>query len=297
MANNKLLLKKDLKEKCELINIEIDRFLPRKDEYPKQIHKAMRHTLFAGGKRLRPYLLINSYRLFKDDYKKTLLLAGAIEILHTYTLIHDDLPEIDNDDYRRGKKSCHIVYGSDMALLAGDALLVNAFEAITTMEADENIKLKIIEELARETGDSGLIAGQMADILNEKKKVSKSTLEFIHKNKTARLFNLPIRFGCYLAEAPEKDILQLEKFGDKLGLAFQIVDDILDIEGEKETMGKSKGKDKKAQKATFPSVYGLSESHQMAEKLINEAKSLLLPYGDRAEILHLLCDFILTRKF
>ncbi len=292
-----MLLKKDLKEKRELVNIEVDRFLPRKDEYPKQIHKAMRHTLFAGGKRLRPYLLVNTYLLFKDDVKKTYLLAGALEMLHSYTLIHDDLPEIDNDEYRRGKKACHIVYGSDIALLAGDALLVNAFEAITTLDLDPKLKLTIIQELAEETGHGGLIAGQMIDILSEGKKVSRSTLEYIHKNKTARMINLPIRFGCYLAEAPEEDLIRLEKFGTKLGLAFQIVDDILDVEGNLQTMGKSAGKDKQAKKATFPAVYGLDESKRMAEKLIEEAKALLNPYGEKAEILILLCDFILTRKF
>lgn len=297
MSINNLLLKKDLKEIRELINIEVDRFLPRKDEYPKQIHKAMRHTLFAGGKRLRSYLLVNTYKLFKDDVERTFLLAGAIEMLHSYTLIHDDLPEIDNDDYRRGKKACHVVYGSDIALLAGDALLVNAFEAITHLDIDPKLQLQIIKELAEETGHKGLIAGQMVDILSEGKKISKSTLEYIHKNKTARMINLPIRFGCYLAEASESDLKRMEKFGTKLGLAFQIVDDILDIEGNKQTLGKSIGKDKKAQKATFPAVYGLEESKKMAEKLIEESKALLKPYGEKAEILLMVCDFVLTRKF
>ncbi|MDO9578909.1 MAG: polyprenyl synthetase family protein [Candidatus Cloacimonadales bacterium] len=297
MSINKMLLKKDLKEKRELVNIEVDRFLPRKDEYPKQIHKAMRHTLFAGGKRLRPYLLVNTYLLFRNDVKKTFLVAGAVEMLHSYTLIHDDLPEIDNDDYRRGKKACHVVYGPDIALLAGDALLVNAFEAITTTDLDDKLKITLIEELAKEAGDKGLIAGQMVDILSEGKKVNKATLEYIHKNKTARLINLPIRFGCYLAEAPEEDIKRLEKFGNKLGLAFQIIDDILDIEGDQEILGKTIGKDKKAHKATFPSVYGLEESRRMAEKLIEEAKALLKPYKERANILLLLCDFVLTRTF
>ena len=295
MNENKILLKKDLKEKRELVNIEVDRFLPRKDEYPKHIHKAMRHTLFAGGKRLRPYLLVSTYLLFGNDVKKTLLPAGAVEMLHSYTLIHDDLPEIDNDNFRRGKKACHIVYGSNIALLAGDALLVNAFEALTAADLDEKLKITMIEEMAKEAGDNGLIAGQMVDILSEGKKVNKATLEYIHKNKTARMINLPIRFGCYLAEAPEEDIKRLEKFGNKLGLAFQIVDDILDIEGDQETLGKTIGKDKKAKKATFPSVYGLEESRRMAEKLIEEAKALLKPYKEKAEILLQLCDFVLTR--
>ncbi len=297
MSTNKMVLKKDIKEKRELVNIEIDRFLPRKDEYPKQIHKAIRHTLFAGGKRLRPYLLINTYLLFSDDIKKVLLTAGAIEMLHSYTLIHDDLPEIDNDDFRRGKKACHVVFGSDIALLAGDALLVYAFEAINSTDLDNKLKLKILKELAQEAGHKGLIAGQIVDIESEGKKVSVETLKYIHHNKTARLINLSIRFGCYLADAPEEDRKRLEKFGQKLGLVFQIVDDILDIEGDSEQMGKSVGKDKKAQKATFPSIYGLEKSKAKAEKLINEAKELLNPYKEKAKLLRMLSDFVLTRKF
>jgi geranylgeranyl diphosphate synthase, type II len=298
MSTKNMVLKKDLKEKRELVNIAIDRFLPRKDEYPKQIHKAIRHTLFAGGKRLRPYLLINTYLLFKDDIDKTLLVAGAIEMLHTYTLIHDDLPEIDNDEYRRGKKACHVLFGSDIALLAGDALLIYAFQAITNAEEiDEKLRLDFIKELSIEAGHTGLIAGQMVDIQSEGKKISKETLEYIHNNKTGKLLSLSIRFGCMLAEVPEEDQKRMKRFGQKIGLAFQIVDDILDIEGSIEDLGKTIGKDAKTKKATFPAVYGLERSKQMAEKLIKEAKALLEPYGERAELLLMLCDFIHTRKF
>ncbi|MDN5353650.1 MAG: geranylgeranyl diphosphate synthase, type [Candidatus Cloacimonadota bacterium] len=292
-----MLLKKDIKEKRELVNIEIDRYLPRKDEYPKQIHKAIRHTLFAGGKRLRPYLLINTYLLFKNDLDKVLKLAGALEMLHTYTLIHDDLPEIDNDDYRRGKKACHIVFGSDIALLAGDSLLVYAFAMIADSEIEEKLKLKVIKELSQEMGNNGLIAGQMVDIMSEGKKPSPKTLEYIHYNKTARLINIAIRFGCYFGKAEKADLDRMKKFGEKIGLAFQIVDDILDVEGNEQTLGKTIGKDKKVQKMTFPAVYGLEKSKQMATKMIEDAKKLLKPYGEKAEILLMLCDFILTRKF
>jgi len=297
MSPNKMLLKKDLKEKRELVNIEVDRFLPRKDEYPKQIHKAIRHTLFAGGKRLRPYLLINTYLLFEDDIRKILLVAGSIEMLHSYTLIHDDLPEIDNDEIRRGKKACHVIYGPDIALLAGDALLVYAFNAINSTDLDEKLKLTLIKEMSVETGHSGLIAGQMVDILSEGKKVDTKTLEYIHHNKTARLINMSIRFGCYLANAGDEHLARLQTFGTKLGLAFQIVDDILDVEGDSKTLGKSIGKDKNVKKATYPAVYGVMKSKDMAEKLIEDAKELLQPYGEKADILKMLCDFILTRKF
>lgn len=297
MAVNKMILKKDLKEKRELVNIEVDRFLPRKDEYPKQIHKAMRHTLFAGGKRLRPYLLINTFLLFSDELKNALIVAGAVEMLHSYTLIHDDLPEIDDDDYRRGKKSCHVIYGSDIALLAGDALLVYAFEAIASTNLDEKLKFLLIREMALECGSSGLIGGQFVDIESEGKDISRKTLEYIHNNKTGRLIKMAIRFGCYIAQTSDSDIERMEEFGTKLGLAFQIVDDILDIEGDEKTLGKSIGKDEKVKKATFPAVYGLEESREMATKLIEEAKEIISFYGEKAHILQMLADFVLTRKF
>ncbi len=294
---NKMLLKKDLKEKRELINITLDRFLPRKDEYPKDIHKAIRHTLFAGGKRLRPYLAIHAFLLFNDNLNLIRPIGAAIEMLHTYTLIHDDLPEIDNDDYRRGRKSCHVIYGSDMALLAGDALLASAFEILSMMELSDDVSLQMVQELAEEAGDKGLIAGQVMDILMEGKDVTEKELKFIHDNKTGRLIKLAIRFGCYAGGAAPEDVARMEKFGDKLGLAFQIVDDILDIEGSAAKLGKSIGKDKKVKKATFPAVYGLEKSREIAEKLINESIELLEPYGPKADMLRMLADFILTRDF
>ncbi len=293
----KLNLKKDLKEKRELINITLDRFLPRKDEYPKEIHKAVRHTLFAGGKRLRPYLTISTFLLFSDEVPVVQPVAAAIELLHTYTLIHDDLPDIDDDDYRRGKKACHVIYGDDMALLAGDALLTAAFELLTHVPLSDEVKLNLISELARETGSRGLIIGQMMDIVSEGKKITKEELQFIHDNKTGKLLKLAMRFGCYAAEVEDEHVKRLEKVGEKLGLAFQITDDILDIEGDQKKLGKSIGKDSKVQKATYPSLYGMEESREMATKLIEEAKELLSHYGEKADMLKLLADFILTRDF
>ncbi len=298
MMNNKdrKFFKKDVKEKKELVNIEIDRFLPRKDEYPKQIHKAMRYTLFAGGKRLRPYLLLSTYQLFDEDYKKALKVAAAIEILHTYTLIHDDLPDMDNDEIRRGKKTSHLVFGENIALLAGDALLVNAFELISKTDFSDSLKMQLIKELAQAAGSEGLIGGQIMDILSEGKKITPKTLEYIHKNKTGKLISLSVRFACILANAPEKDIKRLEKFADNIGLAFQIVDDILDVEGSKNTLGKETGQDRKLQKATYPEVFGLEKSKEKAEQLIEEAIKLISIYGEKARALTLLCDYILNRK-
>lgn len=294
---NKMMLKKDLKEKRELVNITLDRFLPRKDEYPKEVHKAIRHSLFAGGKRLRPFLCIRTFSLFNDQTEKVRNIAAAIELLHTYTLIHDDLPEIDNDDFRRGRKACHILYGNDIALLAGDALLVSAFELLSHAPIEDELKQQMIREMAVECGDRGLIAGQMMDILCEKKEINERTLNFIHKNKTGRLINMAIRFGCLTAGATNADMKRMNEYGTRLGLAFQIVDDILDIEGDPATLGKTIGKDAKVKKATYPSVYGVDRSKEMARKLIDEATSLLSHYGEKAEILLMLTDYMLTRQF
>jgi geranylgeranyl diphosphate synthase type II len=291
-----MLLKKDLKEKRELVNITLDRFLPRKDEYPKEIHKAQRHTLFAGGKRLRPYLCIQAFQLFSDEIDLVRPVAGAIELLHTYTLIHDDLPEIDNDDLRRGRKTCHVVYGADMALLAGDSLIAYAFDLLSGCELPSALKVDLIRQFSLETGAHGVVGGQMKDIISEGKKITKKELQYIHDNKTGRLIKLPLRFGAIVAGASQEDIERMDNFGEKLGLAFQIVDDILDIEGSKATLGKTIGKDAEVQKATYPSLYGLDKAKTMAEKLIREAKALLKPYGEKAHLLELLSDYVLTRK-
>ena len=297
MSQDRMLLKRDIKEKKELVNIEMDRFLPRKDEYPKQIHKAIRHTLFAGGKRLRPYLLLHTYQLFGIETDKILPVAAALEMLHTYTLIHDDLPDIDNDDYRRGKKTCHVLYGADIALLAGDALLINAIESINEAEINDKLKLQLLREFCQETGHRGLIAGQMVDIESEGKDIDIKTLNYIHKNKTGRLINLAIRFGCILGKASVEDTENMRIFGEKIGLAFQIIDDILDIEGDQETLGKSPGKDNQQKKATYPSINGLEESRTKAEKLIENARARLEKYGEKAIYLDHLAEFLLTRKY
>jgi geranylgeranyl diphosphate synthase type II len=294
---NKMQLKRDLKEKRELINITLDRFLPRKDEYPKEIHKAIRHTLFAGGKRLRPYLAISTFLMFSDEVEKIRPIGAAIEMLHTYTLIHDDLPEIDNDEYRRGKKTCHAVYGADLALLAGDALLASAFEILSTSEVSEDVRYKMVTELARDCGPDGLIAGQMMDIRYEGKDISKDQLKYLHDNKTGKLIRLSVRFGCYAAEIPDEDVARMEEYGEKLGLAFQIVDDILDIEGSSSKLGKTTGKDAQAKKATYPAVYGIEKSRDMARKLAKECTKLLDHYGERATMLHQLTDFVIQREF
>lgn len=285
-----------MKEKQELVNIILDRFLPRKDEYPKEIHKALRYSVFAGGKRLRPYLTMLAFGMYNEDVEIITPVAAAIEMIHTFSLIHDDLPDIDDDEYRRGKKSCHAVFGEGVALLAGDALLISAFELITLTEIDAALRVQFIRELAREVGIKGLIAGQMVDIESEGKKVDKKTLNYIHENKTARLINLCLRFGAIAGGAPDTELALIEEYGKLIGLVFQIVDDLLDIEGSQEELGKSIGKDAGVEKATFPSVYGIEASRAKAVELTEKARHVIAPLGQKALKLDILAEHLLTRK-
>ncbi len=294
--DRKVLLKKDMKEKQELVNIILDRYLPRKDEYPKNIHKALRYSVFAGGKRLRPYLAMSAFQIYEDEVEKITPVAAAIEMLHTFSLIHDDMPDLDNDEYRRGKKSCHALFGEGEALLAGDALLVGAFELITYAEIKPKLRVQMVRELAQATGVGGLIGGQMADIESEGKKVDKKTIDYIHANKTAKLIQLCLRFGALAGGAPATEQKALEEYGLKIGLAFQIIDDLLDIEGDPDEMGKTVGKDAHVQKATYPSVHGLAESRRKAQELISEAREAIAPLGDKATILDIVAEYMLTRK-
>ncbi len=291
-----VLLKKDMKEKQEQVNIILDRYLPRKDEYPKDIHKALRYSVFAGGKRLRPYLTLSAYQMYREKLDKITPVAAAIEMIHAYTLIHDDLPDIDDDDMRRGKKSCHVVFGEGVALLAGDSLLINAFELITYADIPDALKVQFVRELGEVAGIKGLIAGQMEDIDAEGKKTDKKTLNYIHNNKTAKLINIALRFGALAGRAPEKELKIIEDYGSKIGLVFQIVDDLLDVEGSQHSLGKSIGKDEAAGKATFPSQYGVEESRAMAEKLTQEAKQTIATLGDRSIRFRILADNLLERK-
>ncbi|MBC8313569.1 MAG: polyprenyl synthetase family protein [Candidatus Cloacimonetes bacterium] len=290
-------LKKDVKEKRELVNITIDRFLPRKDEYPKMVHKAIRYTLFAGGKRIRPYLAVTVYQLFGKIDKKILPIAAALELIHTYSLIHDDLPDMDNDDYRRGKLASHKIFGEDIALLAGDALIIEAFKILNTVDVKSKTKINLIKEFAEFTGDMGLIAGQAVDIESEEKSVSRKTVDFIHQNKTAKLITAAVRFGAILADTSEEDLRRITEFGETIGLLFQIVDDILDVEGSKQKLGKRPGFDAVHGKATYPKIFGLENAKAKAEELKNKAQTIISFYGSKAEFLKKICTYITTREF
>lgn len=290
-------LKKDVKEKRELVNIVIDRFLPRKDEYPKVIHKAIRHTLFAGGKRVRPYLTITTYQLFGHMDKKILPLAAALELLHTYTLIHDDLPDLDDDTKRRGKKASHIEFGEDIALLSGDALLLEAFKMMLMVDTEPNFKAELIKEFAEVSGSEGLIGGQVADIKCENKDVTPQEVEYIHLNKTAKMITTSVRYGAMLANARKDDIERVTEYGKCIGLMFQIVDDILDIEGDPHKLGKKTGTDIRSGKATYPKIYGMKKSKEKVNELKTKAKEIIGYYGPKAEYLQKICEYITTRRF
>jgi len=290
-------LKKDLKKIRETVNIQIDRFLPRKDEYPKNIHKAIRHSLFAGGKGIRSYMLIKIYSIFNDDIKTILPLAAALEMLHTYTLIHDDLPYLDNDDFRRGKPTCHKLFGDDIALLSGDTLLIFAFDIVSQMDISDKLKAEILKKFSKMAGAGGLVGGQWEDINCEGKKVDKQKLAYIHNNKTAGFIQITATLACMLAEASQEDTKLLEEFAANVGLSFQIVDDILDIEGTFKERGKSIGKDKDAQKVTYPALYGLQESKNKVELMMHRAKEILNKYHDKALMLQRFTDYIYLSKW
>ncbi|MEO1400413.1 MAG: geranylgeranyl diphosphate synthase CrtE [Cyanobacteria bacterium J06635_1] len=266
--------------------------------YPEQIYEAMRYSLLAGGKRLRPILCLASCELVGGDPEVAMPTACALEMVHTMSLIHDDLPSMDNDDYRRGKLTNHKVYGEDVAILAGDALLAYAFEFIareTKQVAAERV-LEVIRRLGKAFGTAGLVGGQIVDLASEgQSNVSLETLNFIHKHKTAALLEVAVVSGAVLAGADDTAVGQLTRYAQHIGLAFQIVDDVLDITSTPEELGKSVGKDIAAQKVTYPSLWGIDESKQQAQQLIQAAKDELVTFGELRQPLVAIADFITAR--
>ncbi len=269
-------------------------------EEPRPLFEAMSYSLLAGGKRIRPILMMAAYEIFAEDARKILPFACALEMIHTYSLIHDDLPAMDDDDLRRGKPTCHKVFGDAMAILAGDALLTEAFALITNGEETSawpaQLRLAAAHELAVAAGMRGMVGGQAMDILSEHKAVSIDTVHFIHTRKTGALIRAAVRMGSILGNAPAHALEKVSRYGEAIGMAFQIVDDILDVEGDTAVLGKAAGADGKLEKATYPHVVGLEASKTKAKELIEEAKSALAPFGDRAVPLHGIADLILERK-
>ena len=281
-------LKKYLERKRKVVDEALDKYLPKEKDEPKIIHRAMRYSVFAGGKRLRPILAMASFELVRGKGNSILPAACALELIHTYSLIHDDLPCMDDDDLRRGKPTLHRVFGEGMAVLAGDALHALAFEVLLKAKT-----LDIISEIARAIGTKGMIGGQVADLEAEGKKISLSKVDYIHTHKTAALIKASIRVGALLGEASSEELEALSGYGDKIGLAFQIADDILDVVGKEKMMGKKTGADQN--KATYPKIIGVEKSKQEAKQLVEKAKGELEVFGDKGLILKELADFIVNR--
>jgi geranylgeranyl diphosphate synthase type II len=285
-----------LAERQTKVEAALDRSLPV--VYPEKIYDAMRYSLLAGGKRLRPILCLATCELIGGTIDMAMPTACALEMIHTMSLIHDDLPAMDNDDYRRGKLTNHKVFGEDVAILAGDGLLAYAFEhvAIETQNVPADRLLKVVAMLGRAVGAAGLVGGQVVDLECEgKADVSLETLNFIHNHKTAALLEAAVTSGAVLAGASEEDLQRLLRYAQNIGLAFQIVDDILDITSTQEELGKTAGKDLTAQKATYPSIWGLEESRHQAKRLVDEAKAELATFGVKATPLIAIADFITAR--
>jgi geranylgeranyl diphosphate synthase type II len=280
------------------IDAVLDRWVPHASVEPASIHRAMRYSLFAGGKRIRPILAIAAARSVSDSPDGIEHAACTLELIHTYSLIHDDLPALDNDDLRRGRPTCHKVFGDAMAILAGDSLLTLAFEVLSRLPlVDAERKIRLVEELARASGTvGGMIGGQVNDIEGEKRTPTEDLLDSIHKAKTGALLRASVRMGAIYAGASEQELAALSEYGEHVGLAFQIVDDVLDVEESSEALGKTAGKDEAQQKITFPAVYGLERSRVMAEEERMAAHTALRMFDDRADRLRQIADFIVQRK-
>jgi len=286
-----------LRTQQELIDRHLDMLVPAESVPPETIHRAMRYSLFAGGKRIRPILCMEAAHTVGADTDGLAACACSLELIHTYSLIHDDLPALDNDDYRRGKLTNHKVFGEAMAILAGDALLTFAFQVLAGLNIAADRKVRLVAELSAASGTvGGMIGGQVADLEGEGKPPEPSLLETIHRAKTGALLRASLRLGAIYAGAADDQYAALSRFGEHVGLAFQIVDDILDVEESSEALGKTAGKDAQQGKITFPAVYGLETSRRMAEEECARAHQSLEPFGERVARLHEIADHIVHRK-
>jgi geranylgeranyl diphosphate synthase type II len=292
-------LKAYLRSRRKEIDRALDYYLPKTNVKPATLHKAMRYSLFAGGKRLRPILCLAAAEACRGKVSNALPLACALECIHTYSLVHDDLPSMDNDDYRRGRPTCHRVFGDGIAVLAGDALLTIAFEIVSKAKTAPRYDMStLLREIAIAAGSQKLIAGQVADLEAEGRKVKRDQLRFIHENKTAAILKSSIRLGAMSANADTKKLRAVTQFGHGLGLAFQVIDDILDVTQSSEILGKSAGKDIAAKKATYPAVIGLEKSRAEARRLTRQAHDALSVFRDgEAEPLHCLANYLLEREY
>src|SRR5437764_9312781 len=279
------------------VDATLERLMPAASAQPTSIHTAMRYSVFAGGKRIRPILCLETARIFSSDIKPALHPACAIEFIHTYSLIHDDLPALDNDDIRRGKPTCHKKFGEAIAILAGDALLTLAFETVGATPAAAARRAAILSEVAAAADTTnGMVGGQVADLEAQGKRVDEQMLEYIHRSKTAALISASITAGALCAGASSEDVARLRRFGGTIGWAFQVIDDILDVDESSTAHVNTAGKDLAQQKATYPAVYGLERSHQIANRLATEAIAELSPYGECASRLREIAEFLVLRR-
>ena len=292
------MLTETLEQGRRLTDAALDRLIPLETQPPVSIHKAMRHSVFAGGKRLRPVLCMEAGRLVAGSLPAGIEeLGAALEMLHTYSLIHDDLPALDNDDLRRGRATCHKAFGEAIAILAGDALQTQAYEVLARLKCPAEARVRIVEELAHGTGTvDGMIGGQVVDLEAERSRPDAAMLEYIHRAKTAALITASLVSGGWYAGAEEKEVSKLRGFGQAVGLAFQIVDDVLDVTQSSEQLGKTAGKDTAAEKATYPALFGIEESVRKADALVEQAFAELQGFGDRADMLRELARFLVERK-
>lgn len=291
------MLRKYIQEKSALIDLSLQEFIPEHNGYPSKVFEAMRYSLLAGGKRLRPVLLMAAADAVGGQGGQYRHVACGLEMIHTYSLIHDDLPSMDNDDYRRGKLTNHKVFGDAIALLAGDGLLTAAFEIMLAQpDVVPSVLLQVVREIASSAGATGMIGGQTVDLLSEGKMINIATLTYMHQAKTGALFKAALRSGALLANAQIWQVDALTIYAEEFGLAFQITDDILDVTGDQEKIGKPVGSDEKNQKATYVSLYSLEEAKVMAETAGQKALSALDKFGPEADILRLMIRYVLTRE-
>ena len=293
-----VMLSQTLQQGQRLTDAALDRLIPLATEHPVSIHKAVRHSVFAGGKRLRPVLSMEAARMVAGSLPEGIdELGAALEMLHTYSLIHDDLPALDNDDLRRGRPTCHKVFGEAIAILAGDALQTQAYEVLSRLKCAPEARVRIIEEIARGTGTlNGMIGGQVVDLEAEHTQPTAEMLEYIHRSKTAALITASLVSGGLYAGAKDTEVRSLRAFGLAIGLAFQIVDDVLDVTQTSEQLGKTAGKDTASEKATYPALFGIEASLRKADALVNTAFGELASFGDRGEPLKELARFLVERK-
>ncbi len=287
-----------LEEKCALVNRALKNLLGSSDTYPSVLHQAAHYSLFAGGKRIRPALVLAAAEAVSEGVDTAVLNAAcAVECIHTYSLIHDDLPALDNDDLRRGLPTCHKKYGDAMAILAGDSLLTSAFELLgRTQGVDNALIVQAVIELSSAAGAAGMIGGQVVDIESEGTEIAFPVLEYIHIHKTGKLILASVRCGAILSGAKEAELKSLSRYGEAIGLAFQIADDLLDVEGTDEELGKKAGMDELRGKATYPALLGIAESRRRAADLVDVAIEALNGFGPQADPLRSIAQRIVSRR-